>query len=481
MDFQSLLNRAAPAPPPPVMPADPGLPSDLLPPNLESWIRDTATITGVPPVMIALPYLAGTGAVIGNRLGLQLKLGWTEYPSLWIALVTLTGGGKTPALLAARQPFNVLHQELLAASRASGDPDTPLIITRGTWHQLQHILPHANGLLLHRDELLGLLRSIDRGTGETRQHYLSLWSGDVVDEATHDIIDQPVVSIVGGIQPLLLFNFRRKQHDGLMERFLPVVAGAPTTNWRHDTPDVPDLAHALNPLRTLRHRSSRTIVPFSAPGAALWSTWYDAQCALTGGASLAMHGFHRKYPLHLARLILVFHALWNADDPALPVSRDTVDRAITLIEYLRVQMHRSLVLVNQKHPLRTPAESLIDRIAAVLTDHRAGDGWLQRSRIARKLGDPASALLTIALNDLLTAERIERREVQGPRGRPAEEFRLRPKTPVGGIGVNPGQSDPKKPMDSTDSALSQLSGLMDSFLDTIAANPSPEDTPHAPA
>lgn len=446
-------------PKPPVMPPDPGLPTDLLPGPIESWLHDTAILAGVPPVMITMPYLAGTGAVIGNRLGLELQPGWTEYPVLWIALITLTGGGKTPALLAARQPFNALHKDLLATT-----PNAPLIIDRGSWAQLQHLLPHVNGLLLHRDELLGLIRAIDRGTGEDRQRYLSLWSGDAIDQATHQIIEHPVVAIVGGIQPLLLATFRRKQHDGLLERFLPILAGGPSLPWRTDPPAVPDLQAVLTPLRVLRARPGQTLVTNSPEAQHLWASWYDAQIALTAGNHLVLHGFYRKYPNHLARLILVLHALWHPEHPDTPVSRNTVDRAITLIEYVRIQLHRSLVLVNQKHALRSPTASLIVRIERYLAANKQNHGWTKRSALSRQLGCPPSALMSTALDQLATDGRLERRTVKGDRGPSAEELRLAIHSSIRTNSAQHDQSTPKNPMESTTSASVQISYLANQML-----------------
>jgi hypothetical protein len=435
--FAAIVKPAIPKPP--AMPSDPGLPPDLLPRDLEAWLHDTAVLAGVPPVMITVPYLAGAGAVLGNRLGLQLQPGWIEYPTLWIALVALTGTGKTPALMAARQPFDHLHAELHDAWRESKttSPFAPLVTTEAAWPRLQQVLPDANGLLLHRDELLGFIQAVNRRAGEDRQRYLSLWSGDVLHDTTYQAIHHPVVSIVGGIQPLLLYTLRRKQHDGLLERFLPVLAGGKTAHWNHQLPSVPALEVALHPLRQLRHLQPGPVITLSGAAHDLWVSWFDAQIDLTRSASLVIGGFYRKYPVHLARLILVIHALWHPDNPGIPVSRHTVDRAITLIEYLRLQLHRSLTLVNQKHPLRTPAETLVAKIEQRLAAHQPDDGWLGRSVLYRQLGSPASSLFTTALDLLLETGRIEHRVNQGSRGRPAAEYRLRPAPGIAAITSQP--------------------------------------------
>jgi hypothetical protein len=472
----SLSSFFAPKPKAPALPSDPGLPSDLLPPAIEAWLHDTATLAGVPPVMTTMPFLAGTGAVIGNRLGLHLQPGWTEYPTLWIALVALTGTGKTPALVAARQPFDLLHTELHAEWQETETdlPFAPLVTTQATWPQLQRLLPHTTGLLLHRDELVGLVQAIDRRAGEDRQRYLSLWSGDVLPDTDHRLIPHPVVSIVGGIQPLLLHRLRSKQQDGLLERFLLVLAGAKTAHWRSDLPPEPDITPMLDILRTLRQHEWSPPVPFTAEAHDLWVTWYNAQIDLTKPAPLILGGFYRKLPVHLARLTLVLHALWHPHAPTQPIARDTLDRAITLVEYLRIQLHRSLVLVNQKHPLRSPADALTDRILASLATHHDAQGWAKRSDIAHHLGDPASSLVTTALIDLLHAGRIEHRTVQGHRGRPADEFRLQQNPRPGENGSNSGVNGPQTPMDSASLDLGPLSRLFAALQTVTPLEPPPD-------
>jgi len=412
---------APPKPKAPALPADPGLPTDLLPPVVESWFHASATLAGVPPVMVTMPFLAGTGGVIGHRLGLELHPTWIEYPSLWIALVALTGTGKSPALAAARRPFDLLHDEWLASEHP-----TPLITTHAPWPQLQATLQSSTGHILLRDELIGLVRAIDRRSGEDRQRYLSLWSGDPLVFDGQPSVYHPVVSIIGGIQPLLLHRIRSPYQDGLLERFLLVLAGAPTVPWNPALPTTaPDLAPLLVVLRQLRTQSPFGRVAFDSTARDLWKGWYDAQITLTKPAPLILGGFYRKLPVHLARLTLVLHALWHPYEATQPVSRDTLDRAITLIEYLRIQLHRSLVLINEKHPHRSPATLLVDRIEEVLREHQSDHGWLGQAKLAAAVGRPASTILSAALGTLLDAGRIEQRDRPASgRGRPGTQYRL---------------------------------------------------------
>jgi hypothetical protein len=88
---------------------------------------------------------------------------------------------------------------------------------------------NPRGLLVHKDELTGWVRSMDQykgGKGSDRQHWLSLWSNDevVVDRKSRMgepiVLAKPFVSLFGGIQPAMLGELGGGMEDGLMDRFL---------------------------------------------------------------------------------------------------------------------------------------------------------------------------------------------------------------------------------------------------------------------
>lgn len=409
------------------MSEDPGLPTGLLPPHIEEWTATMASLTSVPTAMVTIPFLAATGGVIGNRLALQLHAGWTEYPTLWVALVALTGTRKTPALGVARLPFDLLHDELQTtlASPKPSSPAVPLITPHATWVRLQQDIEPARGLILYRDELVGLLRAIDGRRGEDRQRYLSLWSADPLHQTGRPTIHHPVVAIVGGIQPHLLVRLRNRQPDGLLDRFIPILAGGGATPFNRDLPrSLPPVEPVLDTLRSL-HRHHGSVVTLSSAAEDLWRIWHDAQLKLTYPSPWVIGGFYRKYPSQLARLALVLHALWRPDDPGQPLDRDTMDRAITLMEYLRIHLHRSIFFINERHAVRGPADLLTGRIRETLASHHPH--WLDHYRLACHLGRPPSAMLNTALDMLASQGEIESR-IRKPegRGRPARQYRILP-------------------------------------------------------
>ncbi|MBL8758804.1 MAG: DUF3987 domain-containing protein, partial [Phycisphaerae bacterium] len=102
---------------------------------------------------------------------------------------------------------------------------------------------NSNGVLVLRDELVGLLKALDKeGQEGARSFYLEAWNGngrytfDRIGRGTIDI-DAAIVSIIGGIQPGPLGEYLRgatKQgggDDGLIQRFQMMVYPDVSGEW----------------------------------------------------------------------------------------------------------------------------------------------------------------------------------------------------------------------------------------------------------
>jgi len=104
---------------------------------------------------------------------------------------------------------------------------------------------NPNGLLLHRDELIGFLRSLDKdGREDSRAFYLEAWNG-TGDFTTDRIgrgtirIEANTVAIIGAIQPGPLSDYLQQAvrsgmgDDGLLQRFQLAVWPDSATEWKN--------------------------------------------------------------------------------------------------------------------------------------------------------------------------------------------------------------------------------------------------------
>ncbi len=273
----------------------------LLPDALRVWIMDEAERMPCAPDFVAAAALVGLGAVIGARCAIKPKArdAWLIVPNLWGGMVALPSAKKSPAMSAAMLPIDRLaaraaeaHRAKLegfaiketvykarqggiedamrqAAKKADAKLDTyadelrrhkasaptPPTMRRyqtndTTVEKVGELLrDNPAGLLIRRDELVGLLASWDReGREGDRAFYLEAWNGTGsynTDRIGRGSIAIPnlCVSIFGGIQPDKLTEYLEQAahalgNDGMLQRLQMLVYPDPRPwEWRDRSPD----------------------------------------------------------------------------------------------------------------------------------------------------------------------------------------------------------------------------------------------------
>jgi hypothetical protein len=175
-------------------------PVEVLPERVLMFVCETANALNVDPALVAGPCLAALAGCVGNRRRIMLKPGaWSEPCILWIATVMRSGGRKTPSNaivldhlqereaeeIEAEKERRAEYEEALK-ERRDDPPEKPeparrLLVSDITTEGL--MLVHAGaprGLLLHRDELGGWLRSYNQyknGKGADAQTWCEMHQG----------------------------------------------------------------------------------------------------------------------------------------------------------------------------------------------------------------------------------------------------------------------------------------------------------------
>lgn len=277
----------------PGLPEVPAFEPGLLPAAFRPWLMDVAERIQCPPDFPAVGALVALAAVVGRQVAIRPKRrdDWTVVPNLWGAAVGRPGVLKTSALTEPMRPLvrleglaRVAHEEAMRdfeaaalvaeqrravgkeeirkalkarrdpgplAREALGESETPPARVRYTTsdasvEKLGELLrDNARGVLVYRDELTGLLRSLDREGNETaRAFYLESWNGtggftfDRIGRGTVEI-EAACVSILGGIQPGPLGEYLRAAvaggagDDGLLQRFQLVAWPDIGGEWRN--------------------------------------------------------------------------------------------------------------------------------------------------------------------------------------------------------------------------------------------------------
>ena len=285
----------------------------LLPEALRGWVMDDADRMPCPPDFVAAGALVALGAIIGARCAIKPKSldSWLIVPNLWGGIVGLPSAKKSPAIGAALKPLDRLiarameahqaDQEAFAAEKTVFEARKDAIESRikvaakdakkadnldGLAKELQGYRQQAPdaptlrryksndtpiekfgellrenpaGLLVLRDELVGLIASWDReGREAERAFYLEAWNGNAsfdTDRIGRGSIFIPnlCVSIFGGIQPDKLTGYLEQAahalaNDGMLQRFqLLVFPDHCAWEWRNRIPakEARDRAYAV--------------------------------------------------------------------------------------------------------------------------------------------------------------------------------------------------------------------------------------------
>lgn len=274
----------------------------LLPDLLGKWITDEAERMPTSIEFVAAPALAALGSVIGTQCAIRPKRNdsWIVVANVWGAVVGLPSAKKSPAIAAGLKPLDYLNElaskclnlelqqfetqqlvhqakqdaiqsRIKAAAKNSekGDPDeiaqellelkqsclNPPAKRRRktndtTVEKLGEILQaNPKGLLIIRDELTGLLATMDKAGHEgDRAFYLEAWSGlssydtDRIGRGSIHIANL-CLAIFGGIQPDKLLAYLEHAanslgNDGLLQRLqLLVFPDHHPWTWRDRQPD----------------------------------------------------------------------------------------------------------------------------------------------------------------------------------------------------------------------------------------------------
>lgn len=437
------------------VPSVPAFPLHVLPAVARRLVEEGASAMGVPPDMIAVPLLAFAGAAIGNTQRIRLKEGYEQSPTLYAAVVAPPGSAKSPAAALAQYPLTQLQRtaydrfkreletyehrlaDWTAADKSARGtkPERPVLehffSTDSTMEASYTMLAESAGFALFRDELVSWVASFDAyrgGKGGDRQNWLSLWAGSAVkvDRKNADpiVITDPVIAVVGGIQPDMLEELADEagRRDGFIERILWCYPDVRPTGWSEETVTIETKDAVTNLFQRLRaSRPAEHPVLIDPTARGIWATWYDGNAEMTAQAVGLAQGVYAKMPNQAARLALILHCLEHPEHPSDEmVSAETMNAAIDLAEYFRSHAHRALTHFGVAAV--APNGGLAHRVLRVL---ELAEGEVSKDDLYEGLGRKVAASeLDRALKELESWGLAERRSNKGEgRGRPRELWR----------------------------------------------------------
>jgi len=470
----------------------------LLPHALRPWGEDIVDRMRCPPDYIGVSIMAAVAAVVGRKVAMRPKAhdDWSVVANLWGFLIGRPGVLKSPAMEEALKPMKRLiakaiddHKGAVATHKsvaivrkmkndainkaaaktllknptaivtvaADDDDEAPplhrYMTNDSSMAALAELLRHnPNGLLVHRDELVSLLRALDQEeNAEARSFYLTGWNGDssyTSDRIARGLnlhVEAICLSMLGSTQPARITEYVATAvkggagDDGMLQRFglivWPDIGGEWVNVDRTPDHDALRVAHrtfdhldtldyrALGAHRDTDHDGDEVGLPYLrlAPDALeVFNDWrYALEHELRAGAlHPALESHYAKYRKLVPALALLLHL---AGDNQGAVGIDAMTTAIAWDVYLRTHARRVYA-----------AATNADAVAARAIVKRIRKGDLQAEFSSRDVWRPGWALLSdrqtvLDALALLVELGYLRQQVRETNGRPATVFIVNPK------------------------------------------------------
>jgi hypothetical protein len=255
-----------------------------LPKTLGPWVSDVAERMGVPIANVGIFAVTGLSTIVGRKVSIRPKANddWAVVPNLWSMLIAPPGGMKSPIMNAGLAPVRALEERARRQAEAQrAHAEVQRRVQKHTLLKLENAIKEAvdrnedtsrfveemnrllaaepvmrryitndstieslgellrqnpNGLLIFRDELMGLFSQFDReGHEQDRPFFIEGWNGNSsysVDRISRGsiVILGLRLTITGTIQPE---PFRQQVRqvirgvdggDGLLQRFQLLVS-----------------------------------------------------------------------------------------------------------------------------------------------------------------------------------------------------------------------------------------------------------------
>jgi putative DNA primase/helicase len=379
----------------------------LLPQVLRDFAGDVAERMQTPADFLGVTLMVAAGSLIGTKVGIrpQTWTDWHEVPNPWGLIIGRPGVMKSPTMKAAMRPVFAIEadarrdfefamskyqagsaeREVRAAAckaamreRLKEDagasvsdlafaPDeeptcTRYVVNDSSYQSLGMLLTqNPNGLLVHRDEMVALLKSLDgEANAEARGFYLQAWNGgdgytfDRVGRGLNQHIPSVTLSLIGSTQPGKIREYvsaavgQGSSDDGLIQRFGLLVWPDMPTDWReHDRqPDARAMAEVTRAYARLAALSvdaigaqvnegdeKRPYLRFDPDGRAEFQDWHSALERRLRSSELhpAVESHLAKYRKLIPVLALIHHLVGGGTGP---VGAASVMSALAWGEYL---------------------------------------------------------------------------------------------------------------------------------------------------
>lgn len=225
-------------------------PIDVFPDPIQTYIMECNRTLDSSIDYMGCSMLWLASVVIGNSMQVQVKTGWVEIATVWIAIVGKAGIGKTPSINNIIFPLNKAnnreiknyikacekyefysnlnkkekenHEEVHKPVKTQFLANDVTLEALVDMHQ-----ENKNAVGLFKDELNGWFKDMNKyREGSDLEFWLSCWSGKSANlnrkTSKSAFVDKPLIPVLGGIQPGILNQVYTEDNkdNGFVDRML---------------------------------------------------------------------------------------------------------------------------------------------------------------------------------------------------------------------------------------------------------------------
>ncbi len=320
-----------------------GFPIEVFPPSIIKFVKYAAISLNCNVEFLCVPILIASSVAIGSKVKVQPKKSWTEGALLYAIVVGEPGSKKSPAIKMALAPIFDLQKSFLNSEEFRIIYTTDSTIESVA--ELMSLYPH--GLLLYKDEAVGWWKGFNQyksSGGNEMEYYLQIFSQTtlvITRKGKPPIqINNPFVSVIGGIQVDLLESLSEMRDNGFLDRILfsyPRKIKIKYTTEEIDEEITNEYNRIITQIYNSQQASEEKVLLFSTEAQLLWNDWNTEFSEKRNDDSLPYYFLNAlsKLEAYTARFALNLEYLKCADAgiEVQCISIESLEGAIKLTNY----------------------------------------------------------------------------------------------------------------------------------------------------
>ena len=408
-------------------------PIEVFPIEIQDYIIQSATTLGMSVDYMGCAFLWMLSVIIGNSLVIEVKPGWIETATLWIAVVGKPGIGKTPSInqmIFPLKEINVREQKNFQRNYAkwleyekldkkereySEIIEKPVSkqfivgdITLEALVDLHEVNPNSIGVF--KDELAGWFKDMNKyRAGSDLEFWLSCWSGKSVSlnrmTRAGSFIEKPFIPVLGGIQPSIFNQFATDENkdNGFLDRMLLTFPDAKVYSYNENELHYSDIQWysdtITNFFQTLKSkllkrdnegRIQTQLSKFDKEAKIEWKRIFNKITEHQNNEDeneylKSMYPKQKSYIPRFALLIHLFSSAFEDNVNSMEISKESILKAERLSDYFVMNAKKIKIEATEIKDLKTASkgvENTFDKLKAI----HSADPHFNRSKVAELLG-----------------------------------------------------------------------------------------------